>query len=401
VSDQEAEGVSRTAARRLAGPVTLAAVVASLAVAAATQWGELPSYDWRFAPGWLALSVLASTGLLVAVSALWCSLLASLGEPVPWRRGQGVFAKSLLARYVPTSALSLLVRLVLAERLGVPKRVCFASVVYELALSLAGAAVVAAWFVLTWPALEGEAARYAVLAVVPLVLVTLHPAVFGPVARALLRRLGREPLPRVLGAVQVWRFLALYTCTTLLGGVALYLFVLALYPADLDDLPVIVAAVPVGGVVAAVTFILPAGLGSRDITMAVVLATVLPAAVAVAAVAGFRVLQLTVELAWAAVAVGSARGSETERPHRRLAPSTASAGQQPQVGDDEGNHVVERGLGERRRGGVAAGDHVSLVDRREDGADHERDRQGSTQVLGLKDDAKRIPHRPMLTWQRR
>jgi glycosyltransferase 2 family protein len=117
----------------------------------------------------------------------------------------------------------------------------------------------------------------------------------------------------VLGAVQVWRFLALYTCTTLLGGVAFYLFVLALHPADLSVLPVIAAAVPVGGVVAAVTFVLPAGLGSRDITLAAVLATVLPAGVAVAAAAGFRVLQLAVELAWAAAAVATARRSETYR----------------------------------------------------------------------------------------
>jgi hypothetical protein len=50
----------------------------------------------------------------------------------------------------------------------------------------------------------------------------------------------------------------------------------------------IAAAVPVGFVTAVVTFILPAGLGSRDITIAAVLATVLPAGVAVAAAAGFR-----------------------------------------------------------------------------------------------------------------
>jgi hypothetical protein len=56
---------------------------------------------------------------------------------VPWRQGQGALAKSLRARYVPTGALSLVVRLVVAERLGVPKRVCLASVVYEVALSLA------------------------------------------------------------------------------------------------------------------------------------------------------------------------------------------------------------------------------------------------------------------------
>jgi hypothetical protein len=202
----------------LVGPLTIGIVAASVAVALATHWDDLPSYEWRFAPGWLALSVLASTGLLVAVSALWCAVLACLAAPVAWRDGQAVFAKSLLARYVPTGALAVVVRLALAERLGVPKRVCFASVVYEVGLSLAGAVLVAAWLVLTWPRLEAEPARYTALAVLPLVIVALHPAVFRPVADRLFARLGRDPLPSTLGAVQVWRFLALYSSTTLLGG---------------------------------------------------------------------------------------------------------------------------------------------------------------------------------------
>lgn len=309
--DQPAEAMTRDARRRLLGAVTVAVASASLAVVAASQWSELPSYEWRFAPGWLALSALASASFFVAVSALWCGLLASLAAPVPWRQGQGVFAKSLLARYVPTGALSLVVRLVLAERLEVPKRVCFASVVYEVALSLTAAVVAGAWFVLASPVLVAEPARYAVVGVLPLVLLALHPAVFGPLIGALLARLKREPLPSVLGAVQIARFLALYTSATLLGGVSLCLFVLAIHPADASDLPVIAAAVPVGFVVAVVTFILPAGLGSRDLTIAAVLATVLPAGVAVAAAAGFRVLQLAVELAWAAAAVAVARRSET------------------------------------------------------------------------------------------
>jgi glycosyltransferase 2 family protein len=159
--------------------------------------------------------------------------------------------------------------------------------VYEVALSLAAAVVAGAWFVLTSPGLEAEPARDAAVGVLPLVLLALHPTVFGPFAGALLARLRREPLPLVLGAGQVARFLALYTFTALLGGVSLCLFVLAIHPADPSDLPVIAAAVPVGFVVAVVTLILPAGLGSRDITIAAVLATVLPAGVAVAAAAGF------------------------------------------------------------------------------------------------------------------
>jgi ribose/xylose/arabinose/galactoside ABC-type transport system permease subunit len=83
--------------------------------------------------------------------------------------------------------------------------------IHEVALTLAAAVVAGAWFVLASPGLEAEPARYAVVGALPLVLLALQPAVFGPLAGALLARLRREPLPRVLGAGQVARFLALYT----------------------------------------------------------------------------------------------------------------------------------------------------------------------------------------------
>jgi hypothetical protein len=87
---------------------------------------------------------------------------------------------------------------------------------------------------------------------------------------------------------------------------------------------VIAAAVPVLFVVAVVTFILPAGLGSRDITIAAVLATVLSAGVAVSTAAEFRFLQLEVELAWAAGAVAAARRSDAHPRWPAALPASSS-----------------------------------------------------------------------------
>jgi hypothetical protein len=82
-----------------------------------------------------------------------------------------------------------------------------------------------------------------------------------------------------------------------------------------------------------------------------------------------------------------ARSGRPQRARRGLAPVVTRAHQQPEVGHDEGHQVVEHRLRKRRGGGVPAGYHIGVVDRGEDGANHDRDHQRATQVLRLEDDA--------------
>ncbi len=84
----------------------------------------------------------------------------------------------------------------MAERYGVTKRVCLASIIYELILGFGTAVIVGAYFVIKLPSLQDQPARWAILAVIPAVLIVLHPRVCGPLANFALGKLGREPLPQ-------------------------------------------------------------------------------------------------------------------------------------------------------------------------------------------------------------
>ena len=64
-----------------------------------------------------------------------------------------------LGRYVPTSLLLPVLRAAMCEREGVPKRVCLASMAYEVALYLTAALVLGAYFVIDLPELQGVEAR--------------------------------------------------------------------------------------------------------------------------------------------------------------------------------------------------------------------------------------------------
>lgn len=292
-------------------------VAAFLAIFLITQAGKLPDYDWRFEPGWLALAAAAVALFYLAATEAWRGMLRALGESLPARPARAIYGKALVARYVPTGVLSLVGRVVLAERHGVGKRATFASVVYELGCSLAAAIAVGSYFVVTLPPLEDVPARYAVLAVVPIALAALHPRVFRPLSDLALRKLGREPLERVMPFSKVLAFIGLYIVMWLLVGVGLFAFAAALHPAEVADLPYIAASYSVTFAVAVVAFVVPAGLGTREAVLAAALDVVLPGSVAIAIAVAFRLFQTAVELLWVGAVVAIARAGRRSQASMR------------------------------------------------------------------------------------
>jgi len=271
------------------------------------QSSRLPDFDWRFSPAWLAAAAAAVALFYLAQSVLWRVIVLWLGAGMQPAQARSAWGKSLIARYVPTNALMVVARVVSAERLGVPKRVTFASVAYELGIGVATAVIVGAYFVIQLPELEDQPARFAVVAVIPLVLAALHPRVFGPVCNLLLRKTGREQLDRTLPFSRVLALAAMYVVTWAFIGFGVYAFAASLHPIAAADLPYVAAAYPVAFCVAVLTFIVPGGLGTRDAALATAMAAVLPAAVAAAIAVAFRLLQTAVELGFVGVSVLLAR----------------------------------------------------------------------------------------------
>ena len=302
---EAASGVSSLGAanprRKAALQYGLAALIFGfLIVFVARQWSQLPDFDWHFEPGWLALSAVCVAGFYAMQAELWRGIVASLGEHIDARPARALWGKSLLARYVPTNVLMLVGRIVMAEKHGVPKRVTLASVVYELGIGFGTAVMVGAYFVIELPDLQGQPGRFAVLALVPIVLTGFHPRVFAPVVNFGLGKLGREALPTVLPFGRVLELCLGYTLSWGLIGLGVFAFAAGLHPLDLSDLPYVAASYPVAFCVAVLTFIVPSGIGTRDAALATAMAAVLAGAVATAIAVAFRIFQTLIELAYVA-----------------------------------------------------------------------------------------------------
>jgi hypothetical protein len=174
----------------------------------------------------------------------------------------------LLARYVPGSVLYVLGRVLLSERAGVPRRLTVASIVYEQALQATSAIVVAAYFLIVHPDLQGQPLRWAILLLIPLLITVLHPRVFGPLANRVLRAFGREPLPEVMPLRGVIAVMAFYVVNWGVIAVGIYCVARSVSSISPSQLFVAGAAQAFGYVAALATLVAPAGLGIRDAAFA-------------------------------------------------------------------------------------------------------------------------------------
>lgn len=239
-----------------------------LVLTVVNQWAEIKDKGVHFHVLWL-IPALVVLPVFFALNALgWDLILRFLGYRLGAGRAQVAWGQPLLARYVPGSVLYVFGRVLLSERAGVPRRLTVASIVYEQALQATSAIVVAAYFLIVHPDLEGQPLRWAVLVLIPLALLVLHPRVFGPFANRVLRAFGRDPLPEVMSIRGVTAVLAFYTLNWGVIAVGIYCVARSVSDISPSDILVVGAAQAFGYVAALATLVAPAGLGIRDAAFA-------------------------------------------------------------------------------------------------------------------------------------
>lgn len=271
-------------------------VVLSIGLAAFATAGDIPDVDWRFRPVALALAVIGLTVFLLANAEIWRRILRALGPELAPRRSMAIWFTSGLGRYVPTSLLLPVLRAAMSEREGVPKRICLASVAYEMAMFFTAALILAAYFVIDLPDLQDAPGRYLVIGLPMLALIALQPRVFHTLADRVLTRLGRAKLPLSLPGGRVLEFVGLYALTYVIAGLSLYALAQSVYPVGADELVTVVGAFAVGTALSILAFVLPGGLVAREAGIALALSPVMPAAPALAVAVLARIVQMGLEV---------------------------------------------------------------------------------------------------------
>jgi glycosyltransferase 2 family protein len=262
---------------RLALQVGLAVVVFGfLVLTVVNQWSDIQKEGVHFHVGWLVPALIILPAFLVLSAFGWDLTLRFLGYPLGFGRAQVAWGQPLLARYVPGSVLYVLGRVLLSEKAGIPRRITIASIVYEQAISATSAIVVASYFIIKHPDLQGDAWRWGVLLLIPAAIALLHPKVFGPLANRVLRAFGREPLPEVISLRGVLLLIVYYSLNWVVVAFGIYCVARAVTYIPPEDILLVGSAQAIGYFAALVTLVAPAGLGPKDAAFAWAVKAALP-----------------------------------------------------------------------------------------------------------------------------
>jgi hypothetical protein len=254
---------------RLAIQVGLAVLIFGfLVLTVIDQWSEIQDEGVHFHVVWLIPPLIVLPCFYVLSAFGWDLILRFLGHRIGFGRAQVAWGQPLLARYVPGSVLYVLGRVLLSERAGVPRRTTIASIVYEQAISATSAIVIAAYFIIHHPDLQGQPLRWTVLLLIPAAIAVLHPKVFGPLADRVLKAFGREPLPAVISLQGILVLLVFFTLNWVVVAIGIYCVARSVTSIPFDDILLVGSAQAIGYFAALVTLIAPAGLGVRDAAFA-------------------------------------------------------------------------------------------------------------------------------------
>ena len=270
-----------------------------LVLTVVSQWSELRDQGVAFNLIWLIPGAVAMLLYYMLTAATWGLILRLLDHPVTPAEAQRIWAQPLLVRYIPGSVLFVLARILLAEKVGVPRRVSTAGIVYEQAVSIAAALSIATWFLIAHPDTQGLWIRWLPILIIPVMVAFLHPRIFGPLTAKILTALGRDPLPNTMAFRAVLTIYVLYLGLWAIMGIGAFFAARSVYDVGLAEFPIVAASQVIGFLAAVISAVTPAGLGVRDAAFAWAVKAALPSGsfgVGAAIAIAVRAAQTVVEL---------------------------------------------------------------------------------------------------------
>ncbi len=295
-------------ARRLVGPALVALVAVFLGRVLVQGFSQASRYEWRLDVSYLLLSVVLILLYYAQQWGGWRLIMRRFGDPLSVPESAVIWFSTILGRYVPGSVAMVVGRIGLCRKHGIPASATLASIVYENALILITAVILAAASVPFWPPFPFE--EYAALLVLlaPLCLILLHPTIFARVANAALRRFDRGPLGATLPFGQVLALIPYYLGGWVILGLGFAALCEAVAPISWGDVPPLVGGYAFAWEIGFLALVTPSGLAVKEAALYAVARLVFPPPIAAAVVVLSRLWQTLAEVGAAAVVWAFARG---------------------------------------------------------------------------------------------
>ncbi len=265
------------------------------------NWDQLVSYRWSIRPGLWALSFLAFTAALGCTLVAWSRLVGRLGVGVRFRTNARIYCLADLSKRLPGFIWYMASRVLLYQGEGVAASIPLAGSALEMAL-MATTGVLTYFLTLpfTGAAFSGGLRLLVAGAVLLVSAILLQPAVFNRLVGFFLRRLGSQMQVRIAYR-DILPLIPVYLLAWALIGVTLYLISCAVYPLPLEVVPTMIATWAASGTLTMLISSFLFGFGTREVTLSVFLAAMMPQPIAVVVALIFSLSLLVGELIWTGI----------------------------------------------------------------------------------------------------
>jgi hypothetical protein len=267
--------------RRAIGLAITAAIFLWICKPIVRNWDHFKDHVYAMSLSRLVLASMMFAAFLFVFRVLsWRRILIGFGHRLPVAAAARIWGTSEMARYLPGVIWQVVGRAWLAKPYGVSASVCSASQVLELVIFLLANALIAIACLL-WNGtkhLSGAAHDWMLcaMALVPILLLVLHPKIFYGLMNNLLSRIGKPEIPRQMGFA-ILAGLLVWTAFGLIWQ-SLAIWVLTAVPLQLQFTKwwVVAGAYSLAWCAGFLAVWAPGGIGVRELVFVTVMSLVVP-----------------------------------------------------------------------------------------------------------------------------
>ena len=277
------------------------------------NWSDLVAFQWEvnYVSAIWSFIFCVATWLLFGLN--WSLMTRRLGSELSLRESMRLYYLSSAAKFIPGRIWYVASRIVLYDRGGVNKKVVSLALIFETAILILSGMIVYALFVLLSPLSQpSESWEFLVVLTIPLVVLLVYPSLLITAVNWVLARLGRTTISADLTYGDTLRWLVLYALNWFVGGMVLYYLINTLWTVSPSFFPVVLRGFCLSGVISQVFFLIPAGLGAREIALVYLLSPPIPMSVAIASSLIFRIWLILGETACLLILALSGRNQAGE-----------------------------------------------------------------------------------------
>ena len=270
------------------------AVLAGAGYQVVRQWPEVSHALGLLPPHLIVLSLLAAFAGVLLAPDMFHTVLGGLGSTVRLRDASVIYLVGQLGKYLPGSVWAFLVQAELGKSAGVSRSRGFITSIITFGLIIVSALLMG--FLAMPTILAGHREYLWVFIPLPLGLIMLHPKPLTWIVNLGLRILRRPPLEVPLRGANIIKATAIGLLTFVCFGLHLWLLASSLGSPGIGGLALCVGTIALAIAAGMLAFVLPSGIGVREVVIVAALSTVLPSGPALAVAVVSRLMFTVVDL---------------------------------------------------------------------------------------------------------